>query len=107
MAQLVPGLAWSGLFAAGESAVGSQPIIWGWPLAAALAFIVLGPAILAYRCYGLGVQRVGPAMAAFFSNLTPLFAGLFSALFLGEPPHLFHAAAFLLIVSGIIVSSRR
>jgi drug/metabolite transporter (DMT)-like permease len=107
MAQLVPGLAWSGLFAAGESVVGSQPIIWGWPLVAALAFIVLGPAIFAYRCYGLGVQRVGPAMAAFFSNLTPLFAALFSALFLGEPPHLFHAAAFLLIVSGIIVSSRR
>jgi drug/metabolite transporter (DMT)-like permease len=107
MAQLVPGLAWSGLFAATETAVGTQPIHWGAPLFAALAFIAVGPAILAYRAWGLGVQRVGPNIAGFFSNLTPLFAAVFSAAFLGEPPQLYHAAAFLLIVGGIVVSSRR
>ncbi|NML43717.1 DMT family transporter [Ramlibacter sp. G-1-2-2] len=107
MAQLVPGLAWSGLFAAAEAAVGSQPFVWGWPLVAALAYIALGPAILAYRCWGQGVQRAGPNVAAFFSNLTPLFAALFSAAFLGEPPQAHHAAAFALIVAGIVVSSRR
>lgn len=107
MAQLVPGLAWSGLFAAGEAVVGTQAIQWGWPLAAALAFIALGPAILAYRSWGLGVQRVGPNIASFFSNLTPLFAAIFSAAFLGEPPRVFHAVAFVLIVGGIVVSSRR
>jgi drug/metabolite transporter (DMT)-like permease len=107
MAQLVPGLAWSGLFAAVETAVVPQPIQWGWPLAAALAFIVIGPAIVAYRCWGLGVQRVGPNIAGLFSNLTPLFAALFSAAFLGEPPHLYHALAFALIVGGIVVTSRR
>lgn len=107
MAQLVPGLAWSGLFAATEAVVSAQPVQWGWPLAGALAFIALGPAIVAYRCWGLGVQRVGPTIAGFFSNLTPLFAALFSAAFLGEPPHLYHALAFALIVGGIVVSSRR
>ena len=66
-----------------------------------------GPAILAYRCWGLGVQRVGPTIAGFFTNLTPLFAALMSAAFLGEPPHLYHAIAFVLIVGGIMVSSRR
>jgi len=107
MAQLVPGLAWSGLFAAAETAVTTQSIHWGWPLAAALAFIAVGPAIVAYRSWGLGVQRVGPNVASFFSNLTPLFAAIFSAAFLGEPPHLFHAVAFVLIGGGIVVSSRR
>ena len=107
MAQLVPGLAWSGLFAGIETAVTPQAIQWGAPLAAALAFIVLGPAIVAYRCWGLGVQRVGPNIAGFFSNLTPLFAAIFSAAFLGEPPHLYHGVAFLLIVGGIVVTSRR
>jgi drug/metabolite transporter (DMT)-like permease len=53
------------------------------------------------------VQRVGPNIAGFFSNLTPLFAAVFSAAFLGEPPHLYHALAFVLIVGGIVVSSRR
>jgi drug/metabolite transporter (DMT)-like permease len=107
MAQLVPGLLWSGLFAAAETALTTQAIQWGWPLAAALAYIAIGPALLAYRCWGLGVQRVGPNIAGFFSNLTPLFAALFSAAFLGEPPQWHHAAAFLLIVAGIVVSSRR
>jgi drug/metabolite transporter (DMT)-like permease len=107
MAQMVMGLAWSGLFAAGEWATTDAQIHWGWPLAAALAYIAIGPAILAYRCWGIGVQRAGPSVAGFFSNLTPLFAALMSAAFLGEHPQLFHAVAFVLIVGGIVVSSRR
>jgi len=107
LAQMVFGLGWSGLFAAGEWAVGAAAIQWGWPLAAALVFVAVGPAILAYRCWGLGVQRVGPNLAGFFANLTPLFAALMSAAFLGEWPHLYHAVGFLLIVSGIVASSRR
>jgi drug/metabolite transporter (DMT)-like permease len=107
MAQMVPGLVWSGLFAATEAVVSAQAIQWGLPLAAALAFIAIGPALVAYRCWGLGVQRVGPNIAGFFSNLAPLFAAMFSAAFLGEPPHLYHAVAFVLIVGGIVVSSRR
>ncbi|OGA95510.1 MAG: hypothetical protein A3E79_10835 [Burkholderiales bacterium RIFCSPHIGHO2_12_FULL_61_11] len=67
----------------------------------------MGPAVMAYRCWGMGVQRVGPAIAGFFSNLTPLFAALLPVAFLGELPHLYHALAFLLIVGGIAMSSRR
>jgi drug/metabolite transporter (DMT)-like permease len=107
VAQLVPGLVWSGLFAVAEQAVTTQVVQWGWPLVLALAYVATGPAIVAYRCWGLGVQRVGPNVAGFFSNLTPLFAALFSAAFLGEPPQAYHALAFLLIVGGIVVSSRR
>ncbi|MBK5206969.1 MAG: DMT family transporter [Polaromonas sp.] len=107
MAQIVFGLGWSGLFAASEWALTDAHISWGWPLAAALLYIAVGPAVIAYRCWGMGVQRVGPAIAGFFSNLTPLFAALLSAAFLGELPHLYHALAFLLIVGGIVVSARR
>ena len=78
-----------------------------WPLVAALLFIAIGPALMAYRCWGIGVQRAGPAVAGFFSNLTPLFAALLSAAFLGEAPSGYHAVAFALIVGGIVVSSRR
>ncbi len=107
MAQTVPGLAWSGLFAGAEWAVASPPPIqWGLPLALALAYIAIGPAVLAYRAWGLGVQRVGPNMAGLFINLTPLFAGILSAAFLGEPPQAHHALAFVLIAGGIWVSSR-
>jgi drug/metabolite transporter (DMT)-like permease len=106
MAQMVFGLGWSGLFAAGEWTLTDAHIVWGWPLAAALLYVAIGPAILAYRCWGVGVQRVGPNIAGFFSNLTPLFAALMSAAFLGELPQPYHGLAFVLIVGGIVVSSR-
>ncbi|MCB2026739.1 MAG: DMT family transporter [Ottowia sp.] len=107
LAQVVFGLGWSGLMTGAEWALTPAHIQWGWPLALALVFIAIGPAVVAYRCWGLGVQRAGPALAGFFSNLTPLFAAVLSAAFLGEPPRLFHAVAFALIVAGIVVSSRR
>ncbi|KLO59704.1 membrane protein [Delftia tsuruhatensis] len=107
LAQMVFGLVWSGLFTGGEMAMGQFHIQWGWPLGGALLFIALGPAILAYRFWGLGVQRSSPAVAGFFGNLIPLFTALLSIALLGEAPRLHHGLAFVLIVGGIMVSSRR
>jgi len=109
--QVCFGLLWAGSGAAVEAAVGVHataavaPV--GLPaLLAALLFLGLGPSLAAYRCWGLGVAAVGPAVAGFFANLTPLFAALLSALWLGEAPRLYHAAAFACIVGGIWLSSR-
>jgi drug/metabolite transporter (DMT)-like permease len=107
LAQVAFGLVWSGVFAAGEWALVDVRILWNWPLAAAILFVAIGPAIIAFRCWGLGVQRAGPSVTGFFSNLTPLFAALMSSAFLGELPHLYHVAAFAFIVGGIVVSSQR
>lgn len=107
LAQVVFGLGWSGLFAGAEWALTDAHILWGWPLAAALLYVAIGPAVLAYRCWGMGIQRAGPAVAGFFSNLTPLFAALMSAAFLGDPPRAYHALAFVLIAGSIMVSARR
>jgi len=81
-------------------------IAWSWPVAAALLYVAIGPAIIAMRCWGTGVQRAGPTLGSFFINLTPLFTALLSSAFLGEAPHLYHGLAFLLIVGGIAVSAR-
>lgn len=107
LAQVVFGLFWSGLFAAGEWVVVDQVIVWGWPLAVSVLFVAVGPAVLAYRAWGIGVQRAGPTVASFFGNLTPLLAALMSAALLGELPQLYHGVAFVLIVCGIVVSSAR
>ena len=85
---------------------GSGSVTWSPWLIAALAYVAIGPSLIAYRVWGLGVAQVGPAVAAFFANLTPLFAALLSAALLGEWPQPFHALAFALIVAGIVVSSR-
>lgn len=107
LAQIVFGLAWSALFAGGEWAFTDARVVWGWPLVSALVFVAVGPAVLAYRAWGIGVQRAGPTVASFFGNLTPLLTALMSSALLGDLPQLYHGAAFALIVSGIVVSSAR
>ena len=107
LAQVAFGVVWSGVFAAGEWALIDAKILWSWPLVAAILFVAIGPAIIAFRCWGAGVQRAGPSVAGFFSNLTPLFAALMSSAVLHELPHLYHVVAFALIVGGIVISSQR
>lgn len=106
-AQVAFGALWSGGFALGEQLLGAIPVQWSWLLAAALLYVAICPAVIAFRCWGEGVQRAGPAIGAFFVNLTPLFTALLSSAFLGEPPHAYHVVAFALIVGGIVVSARR
>ena len=107
LAQILFGLLWSGMFTGAEAALGGFHFVPGWPLLSTLLFIAIGPAILAYRFWGMGVQRATPAIAGFFGNLIPLFTALLSIPVLGETPHLYHGIAFALIVAGIVVSSRR
>lgn len=107
LAQIVFGLGWSGAFAGVEAGLGQVYLTPSAPLLAGLLFIAIGPAVLAYRFWGVGVQRAGPVLGGFFINLTPLFAALLSAAFLGERPQAYHGLAFLLIVGGIVISSRR
>jgi drug/metabolite transporter (DMT)-like permease len=111
------GAEWGVLAANGDQGVPAQPVrsaievfnAWspGLRLAVGLVFIAVGPSILAYRSWGLGVQAVGPTVAAFFGNLTPIFAALWSALLLGQSPRWYHPCALLLIAAGIALSSWR
>jgi drug/metabolite transporter (DMT)-like permease len=107
LVQALFGLVFASAAAVGEAATSQHVVRWTPQLAAALAFLAIGPSVLAYRCWGLGIAAAGPALAGFFANLTPLFAALLSAALLGESPHLYHAAAFVFILAGIAASSLR
>lgn len=107
IAQVGFGLVWCALSASVEWSVSDARVIWGWPLAAALLYVATGPAIVAYHCWGAGVRRAGPNVAAFFNNLTPLFAAILSSAFLHELPRGFHVVAFALIATGIVLSSSK
>lgn len=106
IAQVIYGVVWSGFFAGLEYNFTDWYLIPSWKLFFAVIFVAIGPAVIAFRCWGAGVQRVGPTLAGFFNNLTPLIAALLSLLLLGESPHLFHASAFILIIGGIFLSNR-
>ena len=104
-AQIVIGLMWTGIFEGFEIASGHAYLDLNLWTGSLILFIAIGPSLIAYRCWGQGVNRAGPTVAAFFANFIPLFTALFSAAILGEPPSLFHGVAFALIVAGIWVSS--
>lgn len=105
LVQMLFGTAWATLAAGIEAPLSSTTIHWTPAVIGALLYVAIGPSLIAYRAWGLGVGTVGPAVATFFANLTPVFAGVLSAALLGEAPRWYHGAAFALIAAGIVVSS--
>jgi drug/metabolite transporter (DMT)-like permease len=105
MAQILVGLLWTGLFDGFEIATGHAYLDLNLWTGSLILFVAIGPSLISYRCWGLGVNGAGPTVAAFFANFIPLFTALLSAAILGEPPSIFHGVAFALIVAGIWVSS--
>lgn len=87
-------------FAALEAGLGAQ-IIWSSKTVGALLFVALLPSLAAYWCWDRGVARAGAVVPVYFANLTPVFAALLGAFFLGEAPQLYHLLGLLLIVIGI------
>ncbi|HNU10977.1 MAG TPA: DMT family transporter [Rubrivivax sp.] len=106
LVQTLFGVFFASLAAGTEHALGAAWPQFNTTVLLGLVFIAVGPAVLAYRAWGLGVLAAGPSIAGFFNNLTPLFAALLSALWLGQPPQAYHGVAFALIVAGIVASNR-
>ncbi len=107
LAQVVFGAAGASVAAAVEYGFHPHYAPWTPALAAAVLFVAVGPAIVAYYAWGAGVARVGPTLAAIFSNLTPLFAALLSLALLGAAPEWYHGVAFVLIAGGIAISTAK
>jgi drug/metabolite transporter (DMT)-like permease len=80
------------------------PTAKGWLI---LAFVAVGPSLVAQLLYMRGVELIGPGRAGLFNNLTPVFGALFAVLLLGEEFHLYHAIAMVLALSGIWVAEQR
>ena len=88
--------------------VASRPLpAFAWLPFAGLIYMSAATTLFAMVLYGYGVRRVGPAQAGVFIHLMPLFACLFAALFANETLHLYHAAGFILVASGAIISCYR
>ena len=83
MVQIAFGLVWAAAASGVEIAVVGMPLRWSTAAGLAIAFMAIGPSLVAYYCWGKGVAAAGPATAAFFANLTPVFTALLSGLLLG------------------------
>ncbi len=68
---------------------------------AALVYVVLLPSLAAYYCWDRGVARAGAVLPIYFANLTPVFAALFSWIWLADPIGSYHLVGGALILVGI------
>ncbi|MBI1243891.1 MAG: EamA family transporter [Alphaproteobacteria bacterium] len=98
-AALLPFYAWE-VFAAGVTFEPTGPRL------AALAYVGILPSVVSFYFWNRGVQALGPATAGLFVNVTPVFASLFSIVWLDEVPQLFHAFALALLFAGLYVATR-
>lgn len=72
-----------------------------------VAYVAIFPSILAYLCYNRGVELAGANRAGLFIHLMPVFGTIMAILFLGESFRWFHGLGILLILSGILLATRR
>ena len=105
LAQVLFGLFWSSVFTVMEWQGGYMHFEPSFLVCVLILYVAIGPSLIAYRCWGLGVAKAGPTVAAFFANFIPLFTAILSTVILGESPQGFHGLAFLLIVIGIGLSA--
>ncbi|MAO13302.1 DMT family transporter [Marinobacter sp.] len=71
-----------------------------------LLYFAIFPGILAYAFWNHGVHAIGPARAAIFMYLTPVFASILAGIFLGESLGVFHLIGGLLILAGLVLATR-
>jgi drug/metabolite transporter (DMT)-like permease len=73
---------------------------------AATGYMGLGPTMIGNLFYLYGVAALGPARAAAFLYLSPLFSAAFSIVWLGEQLAWYHIAGIAAIFSGLIILGR-
>jgi drug/metabolite transporter (DMT)-like permease len=71
-----------------------------------IAYVGVGPTMLGNLFYLFGVTRIGPARAAAFLYLSPVFATLLAVSLLGEQLAWHHLAGGLVIVAGLLLLGR-
>ncbi|CAO4142895.1 DMT family transporter [Methylorubrum aminovorans] len=79
-----------------------------WPTTATawaiVAFVALGPSLLAQLSFIRGVELIGPNRAGLFVNLVPVFGAGLAVLLAGEPFGGAETLALLLVLGGILIA---
>ncbi len=73
---------------------------------AAIGYVSLFAAVLAYMAWNRGVHEVGPSKAGLFLHLLPVYSAALAALLLDERLEPYHLYGFALILAGLVVTGR-
>lgn len=83
-----------------------QPMPVTWEAAAVMAWVGIGVAIIAVGFTNTAVLAIGANKATISNYIRALITALLAVLILGERLELFHLAAFVLIVAGVLLLGR-
>ena len=72
-----------------------------------LFYVAVFPSTVAYLCFNRGVQLIGANRAAPFFHMIPVLGAAMAIVFLGERPQPFHVIGFALVLTGVVVASRK
>jgi drug/metabolite transporter (DMT)-like permease len=75
-----------------------------WELISAMLQLAVFASTLAYVFYIIAIKGMGMIKANVFTNLIPVFTGIFSFFILGETFTVFKIAGMLLVMLGVLVS---
>ena len=71
-----------------------------------VAYMIALPVYVAYMVWNWGIVRIGAAAASSFAVLTPVIAGVFSVLFLGEAFDARKLIGAALVLTGLVALQR-
>ena len=89
-----------------EAVFDSREIAWQASTVWAILYTAVFASIAAVVLMNLGIQHVGPGVAAMFINLVPVFSTALAVTFLDESFQLYHALGIALVVGGVFLTTR-
>ncbi len=93
-------------FAAVEYAAGARLEFTSVTIGATV-YAALISSLLAYICWGRGIDTLGVARAGAFLHLVPLFGAILATSLLGETLGMHHLVGFALILGGVTLAAQR
>lgn len=70
---------------------------------ASLFYVAVLPTMLGNVLFLYGVKSIGPKATSVFMYFSPVFSAILAVVFLDEPLEWYHAAGFIIVVSGLLL----
>ncbi|WP_300302336.1 DMT family transporter [Ferrovibrio sp.] len=103
-AAMAPAAAISSIILLGVEIMAGEFFVPTWKGWLVLLYVAIFPSLLSQIFFIRAVELIGAGRAGLFTNLMPLFSTAFAMLILNEQLALYHVAALVLVLGGILLA---
>ena len=72
-----------------------------------ILYTAIGPAIMAFTFWSIGIKKVGAVTAGYFLNLLPIFSTLLAVVFLNEALQIYDVIGAMCVLYGMYVATKK